>query len=159
MAARKDKPLEPALAFLRELWALDHALGSTSKRMHDRMGITAQQRMFLRFVGKYPRINAGDLASILYVEKSTLSLALKRLEKRGLVACHRDNTDARRTLIELTAAGRAFNRPALGTVERAVRRALRTTTPRDVEAVRAFLQRLVLLLERGDSARPRSSKK
>ena len=61
MTARQEKSLEPALAFLRELWALDHALGSTSKRMHDRMGITAQQRMFLRFVGKYPRITTGDL--------------------------------------------------------------------------------------------------
>ena len=73
MAARKEKPLEPALAFLRELWALDHALGSTSKRMHDRMGITAEQRMVLRFVGKSPRMTAGELASMLHVEKSTLA--------------------------------------------------------------------------------------
>jgi DNA-binding MarR family transcriptional regulator len=147
---RQETRLTPALAFLRELWALDHTLGSTSKRMHDRMGITAQQRMFLRFVGKNPRISAGDLAAILHVERSTLSLALKRLEQRGLVARHRDKTDGRRTLIALTAAGRAYDRPALGTVERAVQRALRTTTPRDVEKVRAFLRRLVLLLEADD---------
>ena len=55
--------LEPALAFLRELWALDHALGSTSKRMFDRIGITAPQRMVLRFVGKYPGISATELAN------------------------------------------------------------------------------------------------
>ena len=159
MAARREKPLEPALAFLRELWALDHALGSTSKLMHDRMGITAQQRMFLRFVGKYPQITAGDLAAILHVEKSTLSLALKRLEKRGLVARHRDSADARKIPLVLTAAGRAFDRPAMGTVERAVQRALRATKPRDVEVVRSFLQRLVLLLERGNSPRAKSSGK
>ena len=153
MIADRRKPLEPALAFLRELWALDHALGSTSKLMHDRMGITAQQRMFLRFVGIYPQITAGDLAAILHVEKSTLSLALKRLEKRGLVARRHDTADARKAPIVLTAAGRAFDRPALGTVERAVRRALRATKPRDLEIVRSFLQRLVLLLEPGESAR------
>ena len=156
---RHETRLTPALAFLRELWALDHALGSTSKRMHDRMGITAQQRMFLRFVGKYPRIAAGDLAAILHVEKSTLSLALKRLEQRGLVVRHPDKTDARRIRIALTAAGRAFNRPALGTVERAVQGALRTTTPRDVETVRAFLQRLVVLLERDEAPRARARKR
>ena len=107
----------------------------------------------LRFVGKYPQITAGDLAAILHVEKSTLSLALKRLEERGLVARHRDAADARKAPIVLTAAGRAFDRPAMGTVERAVQRALRATKPRDLEVVRSFLQRLVLLLERGESPR------
>ena len=159
MVADKSKPREPALAFLRELWALDHALGSTSKRMHDRMGITAQQRMFLRFVGKYPQITAGDLAAILHVEKSTLSLALKRLEKRGLVARRRDSADARKAPIVLTAAGRAFDRPGPGTVERAVQGALRATKPRDVEVVRSFLQRLVLLLERSGAPPVRSRRK
>lgn len=153
MAARKEEPLEPALAFLRELWALDHALGSTSKRMHDRMGITAEQRMVLRFVGKSPRMTASELASILHVEKSTLSLALKRLEEKGLVARSRDATDARKSRVVLTREGRKFDRPTVGTVERAVERALRATKPRDVDAIRSFLQRLVDLLEDGDSDR------
>lgn len=156
MATRNEAPLEPALAFLRELWALDHALGSTSKRMHDRMGITAQQRMLLRFIGKFPRITAGELASILHVEKSTLSLALTRLEARGLVTRRRDTEDARKTRIVLTAEGRRFDRPAIGTVERAVRSALRATRGRDVETIRSFLQRLVRLLDRGDSSRARA---
>ena len=88
-----------------------------------------------------------------------VALALKRLAERGLVSCQRDKTDARRTLIALTEAGRAYDRPALGTVERAVQRALRATPPRDVETVRAFLQRLVLLLEVGDSPRARRREK
>ena len=147
MTRPEKAKLEPALAFLRELWALDHALGSTSKRMHDRMGITAQQRMVLRFVGKYPEIAAVDLASMLHVEKSTLSLALKRLEDRGFVARERDSEDARKTRIVLTARGRRFDRPAVGTVERAVQEALHATAPRDVDVVRGFLQRLVRVLE------------
>ncbi len=151
MAARRGEALEPALAFLRELWALDHALGSTSKRMHDRMGITAQQRMVLRFIGKYPSITGGELASILHVEKSTLSLALKRLEERGLVARRPHATDARKTLLVLTPEGRRYDKPTVGTVEKAVERALRATRPKDIEAIRSFLQRLVKLLEAGES--------
>jgi DNA-binding MarR family transcriptional regulator len=142
-------PLEPALVFLRELWALDHALGSTSKRMLARMGITAEQRMLLRFVGKFPEMTAGELAVLLHLEKSTLSLGLKRLEAKGLITRRRDDRDARKAHLALTRAGRKFDRPTVGTVERAVQRALGATKPRDVEIVRAFLQRLVTLLEAG----------
>ncbi len=148
MAKRAD--LEPALAFLRELWALNHALESTSKRMYDRMGITAQQRMVLRFVGKFPHVSAVELAVMLHVEKSTLSLALKRLEERGLVARRRDARDARKAHVVLTARGRRFDVPTVGTVERAVERALAATRPRDIETIRTFLQLLVRML--GDAA-------
>ena len=145
--SRRREPLEPALAFLRELWALDHALGSTSKRMLDTMGITAEQRMVLRFIGKYTDISAADLAAILLVEKSTLSTALTRLEKRGLVSRTRDGDDARRTLLRLTPAGRKLNRPTVGTVERAVELALEATSARETASVRAFLRRLVSVLD------------
>jgi len=145
MAKRSE--LEPALSFLRELWALNHALESTSKRMYDRMGITAQQRMVLRFVGKFPRVSAGELAEMLHVEKSTLSLALKRLEERGLVARHRDAHDARRANVVLASKGRGFDVPTVGTVERAVERALDATRARDIETIRTFLHLLVRMLE------------
>ncbi|HEY8079638.1 MAG TPA: MarR family transcriptional regulator [Labilithrix sp.] len=145
--ARKEPKLEPALSFLRELWALNHALESTSKRMYDRMGITAQQRMVLRFVGKFPHVSGGELAAMLHVEKSTLSLALKRLEERGFIARKRDRTDARKAHVVLTARGRRFDVPTVGTVERAVERALHATRQRDVDAIREFLQLLVRTLE------------
>ena len=111
--------------------------------MLDTMGVTAQQRMVLRFIGKYPGINAVDLASMLHVEKSTLSIALKRLEQRQLVKRTRVAVDGRRASLALTARGRKFLRPAVGTVERAVATALAATSARDQRAVRAFLQLLV----------------
>jgi DNA-binding MarR family transcriptional regulator len=145
-----ERDLEPALSFLRELWALDHALGSTSKRMHDRMGVTAQQRMVLRFIGKYPGMTARELADLLYVEKSTLSLALARLEARGLVARKRDPSDTRKALIVLTAAGKELDRPTVGTVERAVERALEASGRTDVASVRRFFALLARLLDEED---------
>lgn len=147
--------LEPALAFLRELWALDHALGSLSKHMHDRFGVTSQQRMVLRFIGKFPNITAAELAAMLHVEKGTLSLALKRLEARKLLARRPDELDARKTRIVLTAEGQRFNRPFVGTVERAVERVLKETKPRDVDAIRTFLQRLVVVVEETDLGPPK----
>lgn len=150
-----DDPLEPALDFLRELWALDHALGSTSKRMLDAMGVTAQQRMILRFIGKYPDINAVELAAMLHIEKSTLSIALKRLEERQLVKRTRVVDDGRRASLALTPRGRAFLKPVVGTVERAVASALAATSARDQGAVRDFLQLLVRHLGAHDTTRRR----
>ncbi len=142
-----DAQLSHVLAFLRELWALDHALGSTSKKMHDRLGITAQQRMTLRFIGRFPGINARDLARLLHVERSTLSLGLKRLEHRKLIVRRLDPADRRRSFITLTREGRRFDHPTTGTVERALERALRASPAKDIETVRAFIRRLVTNLE------------
>lgn len=145
----REPELEPALQFLRELWALDHALGSMSKRMHDRMGITAEQRMVLRFVGKFPGTSAVELARMLHVEKSTLSLGLKRLENKRLITRSRDEIDARKSCVLLTTSGRRFARPASGTVEQAVERALQSMRRKDIDVVRLFLQSLVGFLEDG----------
>lgn len=154
-----DEELEPALAFLRELWALDHALASTSKRMHRRIGITAEQRMVLRFIGKSPGATAAELAALLRIEKSTLSYTLDRLEQRGLVTRSRDAVDARKSRIVLTAKGRTFDRPTVGTVERAVARALRAAKPREIEVVRSFLQKVVRNLEADEDVRRRSGRR
>lgn len=142
-----EADLEPALSFLRELWALDQALASTSKQMLGRMGITAEQRMVMRFIGKHPGTSARDLAAMLYVQKSTLSLALKRLEAKKLVVRRRDPSDSRRTFIDLTPAGKRFARPEAGTVERAVERTLAATDPRDIGRIRQFVRLLVTMLE------------
>lgn len=149
MEERREK-LEPALAFLRELWALDHALGSTSKRMLDRMGVTAPQRMVLRFVGKYPGISGTELAALLHLEKGTVSLALARLEKAGFIVRRPDEVDGRKARVVLTTRGREIDRPTVGTVERAVEQTLRRTRAQDVEVVRAFLRDLVRALQRAN---------
>lgn len=104
--------------------------------------------MVLRFVGKRPNISAGDLATLLHVEKSTLSTALKRLETRRLITRNVDTDDNRRISISLTSAGRKFDHPAVGTVERAVRQTLDATKLDEIEVVRVFLQRLVSNLTR-----------
>jgi DNA-binding MarR family transcriptional regulator len=138
---------EPALVFLGELWSLNHALEQASKRMLATKGVTAQQRMVLRFLGKYPGITHGVLAQMLHVDGGTLSFMVKRLEERGLMVRHRDAGDRRRLMLHLSATGRQLDRPASGTVEAAVDRAVRATKRADLAATRRFLQRLVRLLD------------
>jgi DNA-binding MarR family transcriptional regulator len=116
--------LGEVLEFMRLLWAVDHGLQSTSKRMESTLGITGPQRLVLRLVGRFPGITAGNLAQILHVHPSTLTGVLKRLEKRGLLERKSDPLDGRKALFALTEAGRTLDVPSTGTVEAAVQRVL-----------------------------------
>jgi DNA-binding MarR family transcriptional regulator len=120
--------LGEVLEFMRLLWAVDHGLQSTSKRMESTLGITGPQRLVLRLVGRFPGITAGTLAQILHVHPSTLTGVLKRLEKRGLLERKSDPLDGRKALFALTEAGRGLDIPSTGTVEAAVQRALSKMT-------------------------------
>lgn len=117
-------PLGEVLEFMRLLWAVDHGLQSTSKRMESKLGLTGPQRLVIRLVGRFPGITAGKLANILHVHPSTLTGVLKRLEKRGLLERKADPLDGRKALFALTEPGRLLDIPSEGTVEAAVQRAL-----------------------------------
>jgi DNA-binding MarR family transcriptional regulator len=116
--------LGDVLDFMRMLWAVDHGLQSTSKRMETTLGVTGPQRLVIRIVGRSPGISAGELADIMHVHPSTLTGILKRLEARGLINRRPDPEDARRALFVLTAKGKEVDAMRTGTVEAAVRRAL-----------------------------------
>ncbi|RKH24277.1 MarR family winged helix-turn-helix transcriptional regulator, partial [Corallococcus sicarius] len=122
--------LGDVLEFMRLLWAVDHGLQSTSKRMESTLGLTGPQRLVIRLVGRFPGITAGTLAQILHVHPSTLTGVLKRLEKRGLLERKSDPLDGRKALFALTDSGRALDVPSEGTVESAVQRVL-ARMPRD----------------------------
>lgn len=130
------RQLGSVLDFMRALWALDHALQSASKRMESTRGVTAPQRLVVRIVGRFPAISAGEVAEILHLHPSTLTGILKRLAERGLVVRRPDPADARRALLQLTARGRGVDRQREGTVEAAVRRALRRLPPASVRSAR-----------------------
>jgi DNA-binding MarR family transcriptional regulator len=129
------------LDFMRLLWAVDHALQSSSKRMEATYGITGPQRLVVRIVGRFPGIAAGRVAEILHVHPSTLTGILKRLERRGILQRKSDPRDARRALFGLTPRGRKLDTLRTGTVEQAVRRVL-ANEPEKVAASQEILAAL-----------------
>lgn len=60
----------------------------------------------LSLINENPGINQAELSRADGRDKSTLALALKDLEKRGLVTRKRSRTDGRAYLLELTALGK-----------------------------------------------------
>jgi MarR family transcriptional regulator, organic hydroperoxide resistance regulator len=155
MAQRKKRPevhLDRALEFLRALWAFDHALERTSKRMQARLGITAEQRMILRIVGRNPSISSGQLATMLHLDAGTISAALRRLEEKSLVVRRKNSPDGRRVSVDLTRKGKQFDHPTEGTVESAVESVLKQVGPTEVRAMHRLLGRLVAALDESHRA-------
>lgn len=138
--------LTPALEFLQGLWQLNHALEALSSRMEKSIGVTAQQRLIVRCVGRYPDISAGELAALLHVDPGTVSVSLKRLEKKALLERSPDPDDKRRTFLRLTKKGRALDAPSEGTVEDAVERLIEEQREHHVTSAKNVVARLTELL-------------
>jgi DNA-binding MarR family transcriptional regulator len=136
----EDKPLGPVLDFMRLMWAINHRLDRTSRRMHTRFGVTGPQRLVIRVVGTHPGLSAGDLARTLHVHPSTLTGILQRLQTRGLLRRSADPNDARRVRLMLTGKGQRLTVPSIGSVETAIKRTLSKWSDAERESARrAFL--------------------
>ena len=126
--------MDPVLEFIRVMWSVDHELQRISKRMVGRLGLTAPQRLALRFIGLHPDLTLTALAELLHLHPGTVTGIVKMLEREGLVARERSTEDTRRVHLRLTAAGSQRNRVRSGTVEAAVRRALASVSAGETAA-------------------------
>lgn len=138
---------EEVLAFMRLMWAVDHALQRASKRMNRTIGLTGPQRLVVRTLGEQPGLSPGEIAARLHLDPSTLTGIIQRLERRALVVRHHDPEDGRRYRLELSDKGRRVTVPLAGTIEAAVADTLAACRPAEIRAARAFFQRLATRLE------------
>ena len=77
------------------------------------VGLTNGQFSLLMSLNRPEPPAMGAVASLLAMDRTTLTAALKPLERRGLVAVTLDPTDHRRRKLTLTPAGRAVLSRAL----------------------------------------------
>jgi DNA-binding MarR family transcriptional regulator len=127
------------LEFIRGMWAVDHELQRVSKRMVERIGLTAPQRLAVRFIGRHSGVTLGELAELLHLHAGTVTGIVRRLEEMGLVAQTRSTEDTRRRHLTLTAKGRQIDRRRKGTVEAAVRRTASAVTSKDLATTAAVM--------------------
>jgi DNA-binding MarR family transcriptional regulator len=149
-AATTEGELDEPIMFMRELWALDHALAARSKRMAARFGVTGPQRLVVRIVGARPGISAGEVAELLHVHPSTVTGVIRRLEQSGVLARRAAQEDRRRAVLTLTEKGKKLDGLRMGTVEASVRSALAKAPPEELAAARTLLARITAALERDD---------
>ena len=155
-----DRGLDPVLQFMRLMWSVDHGLHKVSKRMASDIGLTGPQRLAIRIIGRAPGMAAGELASLMHLDPSTVTGILRRLEQGRMISRKVDPADARRSRLTLTARGRDVDRRSAGTIEAAVRRTLASMRSHQVEAAAQLLTALAAqLLEDGVPERRRGRTK
>ncbi|SFJ80232.1 homoprotocatechuate degradation operon regulator HpaR [Celeribacter neptunius] len=70
--------------------------------------VTEQQWRVMRVLEEAGETDASFLANKACILAPSLTRIMRTLEARGFIQAHRDEADGRRTLVELTNAGRAF---------------------------------------------------
>jgi DNA-binding MarR family transcriptional regulator len=99
---------------------------------------------------------AGELASLMHLDPSTVTGIIRRLEQARVISRRSDPADARRARLTLTTRGRELDRRSAGTIEAAVRRALASLPQQQVAAASQVLAALAAqLLDGHTQERPR----
>jgi DNA-binding MarR family transcriptional regulator len=90
---------------------LQRAARALARRFDDALrplGLTSGQYSMMMALNQPAPPTIGTVASILCVDRTTLTAALKPLERRGLVTVSVDDSDRRSRRLTLTAAGRTL---------------------------------------------------
>jgi DNA-binding MarR family transcriptional regulator len=89
-----------------------HALGRAYKPLLDRLGLTYPQYLVMVALWEEEGVTLNALGERLFLDSSTLTPLLKRLEAQGLLHRQRDPANERQLRITLTGRGRALREEA-----------------------------------------------
>jgi DNA-binding MarR family transcriptional regulator len=102
--------LEDLLCFA--VYSAGHAFSRVYQPLLAKLGLTYPQYLVMVSLWAKDDQTVGELGEPLFLESSTLTPLLKRLEATGYVARSRDPSDERQVRIRLTNQGRALHRKA-----------------------------------------------
>ncbi|HRN88268.1 MarR family transcriptional regulator [Hyphomicrobium sp.] len=104
--AAKNLNLDNALCFA--IYSANHAITRAYKPILDPHGLTYPQYLVLLILWERDGQTVGSIGQHLFLESSTLTPLLKRMEKAGYVRRERAADDERQVCIFLTDAGKAL---------------------------------------------------
>ncbi len=113
-------------------------------------GLTAPQLWALKTLEQNGPLTVGELATHLLVHQSTVSLLIKRLERRGLVRRERQQEDRRFVRIELTDRAVAICRHAPAPAQGRLLHSLGRMSPTRLARIRQSVHDLTLAMEAED---------
>jgi DNA-binding MarR family transcriptional regulator len=94
------------------VYSAGHAFNRVYKPLLDGLGLTYPQYLVMVALWSRNDQTVGDLGDTLFLESSTLTPLLKRLEGVGYVTRERDPADERQVRVRLTRAGTALRAKA-----------------------------------------------
>lgn len=94
------------------VYSANHAFNRVYKPLLDELGLTYPQYLAMVVLWEKDGQTVGEIGERLFLESSTLTPLLKRLEANGLVNRFRDARDERVVRVSLTDAGHALRAKA-----------------------------------------------
>ena len=94
------------------LYSTSHAFNRIYKPLLNELGLTYPQYLVMVSLWAKDDQTVGELGETLFLESSTLTPLLKRLEAIGYLTRSRDLSDERQVRVQLTSAGRALQKKA-----------------------------------------------
>jgi DNA-binding MarR family transcriptional regulator len=94
------------------VYSASHAFNRVYKPLLDELGLTYPQYLVMVLLWEQDDQTVGSLGEKLFLESSTLTPLLKRLEALGQVKRTRDPVDERQVRVRLTDKGRAMREKA-----------------------------------------------
>jgi DNA-binding MarR family transcriptional regulator len=139
-ATRDSDELTAALDGIRRIV---QALRISARAAERRLGISGAQLFVLHTLAEAPADSLNDLAARTFTHQSSVSVVVERLVKRKLVSRTRSTLDARRVVLELTAAGRQLLRTSPEVAQLRLISALRALPARDCRYLSRILHGIV----------------
>jgi MarR family transcriptional regulator, organic hydroperoxide resistance regulator len=93
-------------------YSTSHAFNRIYKPLLDELGLTYPQYLVMMSLWAKDDQTVGELGETLFLESSTLTPLLKRLERIGYLTRSRDLSDERQVRVQMTGAGRALQKKA-----------------------------------------------
>ena len=108
-----DDPLQLTDFLCFAVYAANHAFNRVYKPLLDALGLTYPQYLVMVVLWEKDDRTVSEIGERLFLESSTLTPLLKRLEAAGVVRRTRDTQDERVVRIGLTPVGRALRARAV----------------------------------------------
>lgn len=147
-------PDRSARAIMDALRRVVRALRQSARLTETSLGISAAQLFVLHQLADEGGLSITTLAERTLTDQSSVSLVVTRLAERGLVARRSARDDRRRTVVELTAAGRRLLEQAPEATQVRLLGGLTSMTAADRKALARLLGTLVAAVEQTDAVPP-----
>ncbi len=99
----------------------------------DLKGFTLRQLYYIELINKHENINVSELAKMLDVKKSTISIAINQLIKRNIVTKNQSIIDKRFYFLQLTPQGKDIMKIHMKVHKDAIKQILKILNQNEVE--------------------------
>lgn len=103
---QRETALTPESMLCFDIYSTHHAIGQVYQPLLAELGLTYPQFLVMMILWSGDNVTVGEIGARLFLESSTLTPLIKRLEAQHLLTRRRDPNDERKVRIRLSDEGR-----------------------------------------------------